>query len=174
MNLFHLEDKKIKITPETLLIPHFKILWDRDKSKDKAIAMAELSYIYFMSDYKSFYLAYPESDRTAQIKHDILKDKDYKPDDTVKLAITKYKELQNTPSLRMLIGARHAQEIITEYYNSLKLDGMDAKSVQPISASLEKLGKIAESIDKLEDKLKREVQTEGRSKGGRTINKFEE
>lgn len=176
MNLFYLEDNKIKITPETLLISQFKIIWDKDKSKTKEDAIRELSYVYFMADYKSIYLAYPESTRKKQITQDIIKDETWKPDDAIKAAIIKYEELQKTPSLRMLIGARKAQEAITKYYEEISTDStkVNSKSVQAIAMSLEKMGKIAESIDKLEDKLKREVQSEGRSKANRQINKFEE
>ena len=176
MNLFFLEDNKVKITPETLLIGAFKSIWDRDKSKSKEEALKELGFVYYMADYKSIYLSYPESKREEQVILDIVKDSKWKPDEIIKTAIVKYEELQQTPSLRMLKGARKAQEAITNYYEEISQDPtkVNSKSVQAIAMSLEKMGKIAESIDKLEDKLKRESQTSGRSKGGRNINPFEE
>lgn len=171
MVLLQLEENKIKVSTEALLIPHFQVLWERDSSKSKDKAIRELSYVYFMADYKSIYLAYPESMREKQIKLDILKDDKWNPDESIKLAIKKYEELQETPTLRLLKSAKHALEEISNYYNTIKPND---KNVAAVSTSIEKIGKIAESLDKLEDKIKREIQTEGRSKADRTINKFEE
>ena len=35
MNLFDLKDRKVIVSTEALLIPEFKELWSRDKTKDK-------------------------------------------------------------------------------------------------------------------------------------------
>ncbi len=171
MTLFILEDNKIKVSSDTLLIPVFKIIWDRDCSKAKEAAIKELSYVYFMADYKSLYLAYHENERERQICTDIMKDDKWKPDDAVKSAIIKYEELQQTPTLRLLKSARHALEEACNYYDNVKTND---RNILAVNGSIEKIGKIAESLDKLEDKIKREIQTEGRSKADRVINKFEE
>ncbi len=171
MNLFILEDNKVKVAIEALLISNFKTIWDRDTSKAKEKALKELSYVYFMADYKSIYLAYPESTRTNQITLDIIKDPKWIPDEVVKAAIIKYEELQQTPTLRLLKSARHAIEEACNYYNEVKPND---RNIVAISGSIEKIGKIAESLDKLEEKIKKEIQTEGRSKADRKINKFEE
>lgn len=170
MNIFTIEDNKVKVTSEALLIPHFKVVWERDSSKLKEKALAELSYIYFMADYKSIYLAYPESARSNQIKQDIVKDTNWKPDSTILDAIRKYEELQQTPTLRLLKSARHAIEQVSSYYDSVKPTD---RNVTAIAGSIEKIGKIAESLDKLENKIRKEIQTEGRSKADRAINPFE-
>ena len=44
------------ITPEALYsISEFRVLWDRDKTKDKSKAQKEFAYIYHMADPKSIY-----------------------------------------------------------------------------------------------------------------------
>jgi len=171
MTLFNLENNKIKVAPEALLISSFKTIWDRDTSKSKDKAISELSFVYFMADYKSIYLSYPESGRASQIISDTIGTKNWRPDDAIKVAIRKYEELQNTPTLRLLKSARHALEEVSVYYDTAKPTD---KNVVAISNSIEKIGKIAESLDKLEDKIRREIQTEGRSKAGREINPYEE
>jgi hypothetical protein len=170
MNIFVIESNKIKVQPEALLIPQFAEIWNRDKSKEKTKAISELSFVYFMADYKSIYASYPESTRTSQIITDTIKDSSWKPDDVIKAALVKYEELQQTPTLRLLKSARHALEEACNYYNEVKPND---RNIVAISGSIEKIGKIAESLDKLEDKIKREIQTEGRSKGNREINPFE-
>lgn len=171
MNLVILENNKVKINPEILLIQAFKNVWDKDTSKTKDKALAELGYVYFIADYKSDYLAYPENTRSRQVACDIMKDEDYKPDETVKAAVRKYEELQTTPTLRLLKAARHALEEACLYYDTVKPSD---RNILAIAGSIEKVGKITESLDKLEDKIKREVQSEGRSKAGREINPYEE
>lgn len=170
MNIFQIENNKVVVQTEALLIPNFKVIFDRDNSKSKEKAIAELSYVYFMADYKSLYLAYPESQRTKQITMDIVKDDKWIPDESIKSAIIKYEELQNTPTLRLLKSARHALEEACNYYNAVKPND---KNIIAISNSIGKIGEIAESLDKLENKIKRESQADGRSKGDRPVNPLE-
>ena len=169
MNLFYISENKVIPNPEVLLIKEFKDIWDRDKTKLKDIALKELAYIYFISDYKSVYNDYSLSVKEIKIEEDIIQDKTWKPDELIKLAIKKYEELQITPTLRLLNGARKALEEMTRYYEYLKIND---RNILAASTSLDKLGKIAESFDKLEDKIKKE-QSIGRSKADRKINPFE-
>ena len=169
MNLFFISDNKILPTPETLLIKEFENIWNRDKTKTKDIASKELAYIYFISDYKSIYNNYLSLIKETKIKEDIIQNKDWKPDLLIESAIKKYEELQITPTLRLLNGARKALEEMTRYYEHLKIND---RNILASATSLDKLGKIAESFDKLEEKIKKE-QLEGRSKANREINPFE-
>jgi|SRR3972149_10383042 len=169
MNLFFISDNKILPTPETLLIKEFENIWNRDKTKTKDIALKELAYIYFISDYKSIYNNYLSLIKETKIKEDIIQNKDWKPDLLIESAIKKYEELQITPTLRLLNGARKALEEMTRYYEHLKIND---RNILASATSLDKLGKIAESFDKLEEKIKKE-QLEGRSKANREINPFE-
>ena len=56
MKLLDLKNSRVVISPEALLIPEFQKIWEKDKSKDKEKALKELSYVYFICDYKSHYL----------------------------------------------------------------------------------------------------------------------
>lgn len=170
MNLISLVENRITVTAECLMIREFNELWIRDKSKAKETALKEITYVYYVSDYKSVYNNYPLSTKEFKIKEDIIKDSSWQPDDIVKAAIAKYDELQITPTLRMLRGARKALEELTRYYENLRVTD---RNIMPASASLEKLGKISESFDKLEDKIKKEIGQEGRNKAGRSINPLE-
>ena len=74
MKLFDIDNNKVIVHPEALLIQSFKLLWDRDKSKDKARALKELAYVYFMTDFKSPYDRYDPAERHIQISADIVGD----------------------------------------------------------------------------------------------------
>ena len=55
IKLFKYEGYSVTVEPEAIMLAPFKAIWDRDKRKDKSMAMQELAYIYFMSDPRSDY-----------------------------------------------------------------------------------------------------------------------
>jgi len=174
MELFIIEKNKVIASPEALLIKEFKDIWDSDKSLSKDRAVSELAYVYFTTDYKSIYQSYPEGEiRDNKIKEDIIRDTKWKSSDLINKAIKKYEELQETPTLRMLKGARKAANVITSYYENLKEDKIDGRTVTSITTSLSKIGEVVNSLDKLEQQIRKET-TGGKSKGDREINPFEE
>lgn len=163
MSIFQLENNVVKVTAETLLIPEFKEIWDRDKSKEKGTAYKEIAYIYFLADYKSAYTAYPEEEREVKIKSDFIRDDKWSPDSLVHAAIEKYKELQVTPTLRLLLSAKTAADKLGKFFLTQDPEHRNYTS------NLEKLGKIVESLDKLEDRVKKEETNTNRVRGGGSV-----
>jgi hypothetical protein len=100
--MFELKDGKFIIHPDQLALPFFRVIYDADKSKGKETAFKELSYVYYMCDYKSPYKNYPEDKRKQLILDDIIKDKTWKESKDIKEACIKYKELIETPEIRLL------------------------------------------------------------------------
>ena len=49
IKLFNYEGYVVTVEPEAIMLAPFKAIYDRDKRKDKSMAMQELAYIYFMS-----------------------------------------------------------------------------------------------------------------------------
>ena len=98
MELFDLRDMVVTVSPQALLIPEFKKIWDDDSTNDKSVALKQLAYVYYISDFKSPYLLSSNPDQVAKlIAKDFMKDEDYVPTSEVMLAIDKYKSLQETP-----------------------------------------------------------------------------
>ena len=160
MAVFTIENNTVKISPEMLLIPEFNDIWERDKSKDKGRAYKELSFIYFLSDYKSVYTAYSPEEREDKIKQDFIRDPSWVRDEIVDKAINKYEELQETPSLRLLKSARIASDKLSSFFRT-----QDPEH-KFYTSNLEKLSKIIESIDKLEERVKKEETSSSRVRGG--------
>ncbi len=109
MKLFKIENHILELDKDELrLIPEFKELLVRDKGKNgndrftKATCYKEFKYIYFLCDYKSPYVNYSDKEREHWAKIDSGLDKDWKYDTAIKLAIDKYKFLQETPSIKIL------------------------------------------------------------------------
>lgn len=174
MGLFNLKDNRVIIDPDTLPIPEFKTLWDRDTSKIKEQAYKELAYIYFMTDFKSPYNSYPEDEREERIKQDFIKDSKWKPDQDIKLAIDRYTEFQESPSMRLLKASKNACKKLEGYFNTVDLDEKDTKGqlvnkATDLSRSLKEIGQIVESLNKVEEQVKKEISTSEKIRGGGNV-----
>lgn len=174
MGLFDFKDYKVVINPEAVVIPPFNEIWERDKTKTKHKAIQEISYVYFLSDFKSPYAIYNDAQRPRKIKEDFIKDSKWKPDKLVEQAIKKYDELQQTRSMRFLNSARGLQEKLEKYFNEVDFAQLDDKgkpiySAKDAMANLEKVGKVIESLNVVEEKVKKEINDKATIKGKKHV-----
>ena len=173
MDLFDLRDFKVTISPRALLIPEFRTLWDRDNSKDKDKALQELAYVYYLSDFKSPYLLSLDISIVADtVAKDFMRDEKYEPDEEVKEAIEKYKELQITPSMRLLNASLTTVNRLTDYLEEVDLNERDDKNKpiykpSDITNSLKSIGGIVESLTKVRNQVEKEITQAGTLRGQR-------
>lgn len=178
MELFQLHKNKVTPSPGTLLISEFKILFDRDKSENKTKALNELAFVYYISDYKSVYLSTPPEDREEVLIDDLDLPSIWKPDTVVQNAINKYKDLQKVPTMRLLDAAQDALEQLVQFFKTLKMSDRD-RAGKPlhkpseITKAMSETAKVAESLDKLREKVKRELDTKGKLVGQGELGYFE-
>lgn len=167
--LFDLEKGRVILNPTALFIPEFKKVWSRDKSKDKEIAVKEISYIVFMYSFQSPYQAYSERDREGKILNDyFLELPDWKPDKVVIAAIRKYKELQDSVSLRLLRSTKLALETIESYFETAS-----PEDISIIVKNAKELGNLVQSLDKLEKQVQKEQLDKASVRGSSEIGLFE-
>ena len=172
--MFELIDHKVKISPEMLNIPEYKDIWDRDKVKGKHKAFSELSYVFYVTDYKSPYKNYPEEERLQKVAADFCfksLGENWKPDNKVKLAIMKYKELQTTPSLRYLDSVQNLLEKITNYFNGIQIDDDSLKTAVDSS---DKANKIILALPKIREAVEKEISENSKIRGGGQVGMFED
>jgi hypothetical protein len=187
MRLFREESFKVVVDTELKLIPEFKALLTRDRTKDKKEALKEFSYIYFIHDHKSPYYIYPEDERRLRVATDTGLGKDYKPDDKVQAAVAKYLELSKTPTLKSLTSIREGLLTSSRLIDSLReridaaLADPDLEDIDPVVRSVtrmleiaEKLPKAIENISTLEEKVRKEESNDTRIKGGGKKGLFED
>jgi len=125
-NLFNISSTgKIEFNVQTLAIPPFKDIWDRDKSKTKERATKELYYVFYMCDFKSPYNAYNEAEKESVIKEDFIKDIKWQPDEVIINAVKKYKELQETIHTRFLKKAMIGAEKLGDYFENFDPKELD-------------------------------------------------
>ena len=176
--IFDMKDNKFIVDPNAIIIPPFKDIWDRDKSKNKEIAINELCFIYFVADFNSPYATFPEHEKETRITEDFLVRNKIKPDKLVLQGIAVYKQFQETHSMRLLNSARIAADKMSAYFNNIDFDEEDDTGklkyvAKDVANTLANVGKIVESLDKLEEKVKKEIKTTTKVRGGGTASKWE-
>lgn len=168
MKLFEIKNNQPIVTTEGIMT--FSELFQRDTSKDKSRFFQELEYVYFLYDYKSYYLAYPPDTREQEVIKDFIKIKDWKPDVIVKKAIQKYKELQHTFSLRYLDAARDVTEKTIDHWKNVDYNAVNSKGdprykVNEVNKSVADASKVLESLDKLTDRVQKEQALNSKARG---------
>lgn len=187
------EELNLEIEAEMFEIEDFKTLIKRTKvgrtdvdGRKKLIAKKEIAYVYHMSNPNSRYYNYAEEERKVKLKQDIFGEvlPEWKPDKEVLAAISKYRELTKTPSLRtvdsMLNSLHESEEIIIEITKQLKEDlkagkhksGINNKRGQIVSGTelmlndLTALLKVSKEIPnhiEVLEKLQKKLQEESKS-----------
>ena len=181
MRLFLIEKNIVVPNPAALTIKEFKEVWLRDKSKNKEQALKELAFTYFLADYKSVYLSVPAEEREQTIIEDIFEDNYWKPDKAVQAAVLKYQALQEVPTMRLLSSAQESLEQLVTFFKSKDLLNRLDKSGKPvykpkdITSAMAETARVAEALDSLYAKVKRELDIKGKIRGdNQTLGEYEE
>lgn len=174
MGIFDYSNYKVILKPDSVVIPPFIDIWQRDKTKGKHKATKELSYVYFVCDFKSPYSIYSDIDRPAKVKEDFIKDKDWKPDAMILAAMDKYNEFQETYTMKFLKKARGGVDKLSAYFDEVNFHEVDEKGnpvykATDLSRNLKDVGNIIESLDKVENQVKKEIDTKSKIKGKKNI-----
>mgnify|MGYP007100054278 CR=1 FL=1 len=178
--MFELIDNQVIVQPDKLALPFFKVIWDNDKSKSKDLAFKELSYIFYMVDYKSPYLVYPEEQRTEELIRDIIKDNKWKPSKEVKEAIVKYKDLTKTVSSELLESVKSLLYRLKGYFDTIEFDEkatdpeFEMKKAEAAQKGIANVAKSIESLAQLEERVRKEVTTSTKRRGDQQTALFEE
>jgi hypothetical protein len=191
MRLFKEENFQVIVEPELRLISEFKRIITRDRDRKKRGAFKELSYIYFVYDYKSPYFIYPETERKIRVRKDLELEPGWMEDSEMKDAIKKYISFLDTPAIKSLIAIREGLLSSANVIDALRIRidqalaetgdeeeptdiGSIVKSVTQLIELSEKLPKAIDTISDLEEKVKKEQSNESRIKGGGSKGIFEE
>jgi hypothetical protein len=176
--LFDIVGGNVIMNPTILWIPEFKTLWDRDKTKHKADAVKEISYIVFLYSFKSPYLAYSERDRKTKVLHDYFGDQKWEPDKQVEAAIKRYNELQETATTRLLNASLRLCDKVTEYFDSIDFNekdklGKPIHTLNDVVKNMKDVGPVVKSLESLKDQVLREQMDKSIIRGGTDIGLFE-
>lgn len=173
MKLFRYENYKVTISEEALALKPFKKLWDRDKSKSKDKAIAELSYTYFMEDPASDYqyLVDREERSKAIIEGEGLTN--WKPDKLVQEAMEFYASFKTTSAL-ILEDTRYAADNLRKSLRNIDLEATDEKgrpiyTVASIISAIKQVPQLVKELSEAERAVAKEMsENAGRVRGQRT------
>lgn len=181
MELFELNNGVVTYSPIALTLEPFKVLWKRDRSKDKSIAILELSYVYYFTDYKSdFSDIIDQREKSKEIIKVLFpKDTKWKPDDKVQTAIEFYRERSETITTRLLENAMMAVHKISTYLSSVDLTEVDDRGklvhdAKKVADTVGALDKLIDSLAKVEEKVKKEKQVKDKMRGSTEKKLFED
>lgn len=170
--LFDIVGKDIVLDPNVLAIPCLQKIWDRDKTVEKLIALKELKFITFLCDYLSPYRDLIDDLKESTIIKDLFTEP-WSPDQDIKEAIIKYRELQQTPNMRLLLSAKRNVDKLSNYFDTIDFNEVDnygkpKYSAKDLSSNLKDVGQIVKSLSMLE----KQVQTELSEKNARGQNEI--
>lgn len=153
MKLFKFDEYRLKISEEALAIKAFRVIWERDKSRNKGKAIQELGYIYFFCDPRSDYMFLVDEDmRSAKIKEQEGLDKKWVPDKEVTAAMEVYKYLITSEKSQLLDNARLMVSSIQE---ALKDVSKQMSTVKDVKLKLDLVDRASKTMDRVPDLIKR-------------------
>lgn len=180
--LFKVQNKIVIPNEETLLVPPFKEIWDRDKDKNKGMAIKEFAYIEFMTSMlrSNPYREYSEGKKEDVILRDVINDPEWKPDSLVEAGCRKLIEFQEEGSITYSywMSNKKAAEKMINFFNNFDIDERNTKTLNPIYKPKDITGAIAdatrtlETLNKLKSKVDEEVFESSRNKSGKIISPF--
>ena len=173
----------VKYSPLLLTLEPFKKIIDRDKTKGKEIAIKEISFIAFFADIRSDYMyIVNDEERARELVNDLELPKNWKIDATIKQAIEFYTSRSTTVNSSIYKSAYKAAIDISNYLNKTDAllserdeNGKVVTDISKITSALEKVPKIMANLNSAHTELIKEQKiTEGRTKGSKTFNIFED
>jgi len=181
MRIFDLVNNQLVISEEVYVLTPFKKLWDRDKTKLKERALAELGFIYFMEDYKSdFSDIVNETDRFIEVVGVLDLPKDWVEDQVVKDAREFYrKRSEEITPLLLLRDSKVVIDKMREYFREVDFLALDDKGrpkydIDKLARVVERSASILENLSKLELMVKKEVQSKKDRIGSKLKATFED
>lgn len=179
--LFTVEGTVAKPFTETLLIEPYKTIWERDKTKDKEIAIKEFTFIEFMSSKKSSnpYAGYADDEREEILKETLF-NKDWKYDPLVEKAMSDLVKFQTEASITYsyfnaaVIGAQEMKSFFLTFdMNERNKAGYPVYKPRDITSAIIDTERALSTLDALQEKVDKELFGISRTRGDKTINLFE-
>lgn len=170
MKIFDLVDNKVKFDTSLLLIPEFKTLWSKDKSKDKDLAFRQFAYIYFIVDSSSPYSNFPLQKRKEYVKRDLFKDQ-LEETPELQAAMDKYSELSETPTQRLLNSVKYKIDEIAAYLKSTPYTDDNAAAQLK---SIESTSKLTAQLAILQEAVNKEKSSNEKVAGDKRVRKYED
>jgi hypothetical protein len=165
MKLLKYEGYKVVIEPELLTLKPFKQIWTRDKTVNKDKALAEIAFIYFMTDPRSDYqYLVDDKERMEAIKEGEGLPPKWEPDKIVTKAMEFYKSFKPISAL-LLEDTRFMVNKFRAKLRELDFDSLEVKEFKEITAIVKQITPLIRDLDEAEKALNSEMRSSGKMRG---------
>jgi len=177
LNLFTInEDWRLEVLPETLSIKAFNDVLNKYKKRE--VGIAELTYVYFMVDFRSdFKDIINHETKSETILSNIVYGNEVKVDKVTKAAMDFYKERQPSISLRHLEAMEFALDNLQRALRDIDMtktfvneegenvEMYDTLALNRIMGIIKESPKIISAIKEMEKQVKTELQENDSHRG---------
>ena len=170
MKLFKYEGHKVVIEPEALALKPFKKLWDRDKTKSKETAIAELAFVYFCCDPRSDYMYVLDKEaRIEVIKASEGLAADWKIDKDVQAAMDLYESFKPI-SASLLEDTRLMVDKLRQWLKDIDMtetddNGKPKYTITAITGAIKQIPALIKELDEVEKVMNNEMKEVGKVRG---------
>ena len=177
---FKKDSYEVTFTEECSMTSEFKKILSRDRSKDKSLAIKEITFVYFYSDITSPYQnIIDDEERSIEIIKDIDLPKNWKIDKVIEDAISFYKQRSRTVVHSLYDAAMVAVSAVNDTLKNAKTLILEADdniaAAQKVLATIEKVPKVMQNLRDAEKELIRQIEDkEGKKIGSKQFNTFED
>ena len=173
IQMLKLDGYNVTVTPEALMLAPFKALWDRDKSKNKGRALAELAFIFFVGDPRSDYqYIVDDEEREIQVKKGLGLSKSWNKDNIVQQALEFYQSFKPA-SAGLLEDTRIAVNKLRQLLRNIDLEAVDDKgkpiyTLNTVTATIKQIPSLVKDLDEAERTLSKDIMQENKARGSQT------
>lgn len=179
MKLVRIDNYKLVIEDELLLLTPFKNLYKADKTKDKSKFMDFLTIIYFVYDPRSDYsYIVNEDERLKEVceSNGLKVSKFTKEEES---CIELYKQLTTTISSVLLKSTKTAISKVSDFLDNIDMYATDDKgkplyTINSVTSAIKQIPSLAKEVMETEKLVNKEIQEQGRARGGNTKKLFED
>lgn len=165
MKLLKYEGYKVVIEPELLTLKPFKQIWTRDKTVNKDRALAEIAFIYFMTDPRSDYqYLVDDKERMEAIKEGEGLPPKWTPDRIVTEAMEFYKSFKPISAL-LLEDTRFMVDKYRKRLKAQEFDELEIKDLKEAGALIKQIPSLVKDLNEAEKALNSEMRESGRMRG---------
>lgn len=171
MKLVKYESYQLKIEDELLLLKPFRVLFNADRTQNKDKFMNFLSIIYFTYDPRSDY---------SYIVDDELRLKEVCDSNGFEVpkfnkqeleCINLYKKLTTTISTELLRSTKIAVDKVRQFLENIDLEATDDKGkllypINTVTSAIKQVPQLAKEVREAEKAVAKEIEEQGRARGG--------
>lgn len=177
MRLIVLEDYKIKVANEALLVKPIRRLFNMDRSAGKERFYQQMSILFFTYDPRSNY-AYivDEKDRMQEVlaQEGIT---DFHNTAEFKAAVAVYKKLVKTSSSELLDDVRLTVDKMRQALTSVKFDDLDEKdkvnAINTVAKVVSLIPKLVKDLADAEKAVNKEIEEQSTARGSQELTIFD-